>query len=109
MGRHEDGNAVIDQIAAEYGIDRGRLRPLAAASLQQEYEQMGETEGDIGSSDVSIRLSVMALTEPETLRAEAERLRDQDALVARVAASTGRTPEDTLRALREMFAPLDDA
>lgn len=106
MSRHEQGNAALDSIAAEFGIESHRLRPLAAARLQQFYDEAGITDADIGSSDVSIELSSMCLTEPEAVRAEAQRLRDQDALVATVAERTGRSPEDALAALREMFAPL---
>ena len=41
------------------------------------------------------------------LREEAQRVRDRNELVKRVAASTGRSKEETLEALQKLFAPID--
>lgn len=105
MSRHEQGNVVLQEIATEFGIESWRLRSLAAHELEREHREMGWTDGDIGSSDVSIKLSSMCLHEVDTVRTEAERLRDQDTLVARVAGHTGKSHAETLDLLRRMFEP----
>jgi len=105
---HEDGIAEAEAIAAEYGVPLVELRWFAADHLAKRMaHEYPDGDYDIGSSDVSIHLSTLGNYEPEVLREEAERIRDRDRLVRTVSASTGKSYDDTLAALRELFAPIE--
>jgi hypothetical protein len=96
-------------IAAEFDIQLHELRWFASQHLQDDDWPEGE---GIGSSDISIHLAELALGQPELLREQAALICEQaalicdrDELVARVAASTGRTEAETLERLRQLMSP----
>jgi len=104
---HRRGYDLAEAIAAEYGIPIGELRAYASERLAEGYRERGITDGDIGTSDVSITLSQIAQHEPDALRQEAARLRERNDLVSSIAARTGRSEEETLDRLQQLLAPAD--
>lgn len=109
MNAHQRGISTATAIAAEHGIPLAELRAFAAASLADAYREQGITDQDIGSSDVSITLAMLANEEPELLRVEAQRIKERNELVASIAARTGKTQEETLANLQRLLAPIDES
>lgn len=101
----DTGITAVEAIAEEFGIVVTELRWFASHLLAEDWP----SGHGISSSDVSHHLSSLGNYNPEILRVEAERLRDRDALVERIAASTGQTREETLANLQKMFAPKDES
>jgi hypothetical protein len=98
---HERGLKIAVTIQVDADITWAELRQIASEHLERDWP---EGHG-ISSSDVSHHLSHLGRMKPEYLRAEARRIAERNELVARVAASTGRTPEEALAGLRALFAP----
>lgn len=100
----EAGIAVVDALVTEFDLHERdyELRWFASNHLQ---EQGWPKNQGISSSDVSHHLAHLANHQPDLLRAEAERLRDRNELVTRVAANTGKSFEETLRALQRLLTP----
>jgi hypothetical protein len=104
---HDNGYAAAEALAEEYEISLDDLRAFAAERLAEGYAARGITDGDIGTSDVSITLAQIALHEPDALREEAARLQERNDLVASISARTGRSEAETLANLQRLLATYD--
>lgn len=101
---HRKGIEAAQAIAAEFEINVVELWSFASRHLIEVHPDLEE----VGTSDVSIHLAHLGNHEVQVLTTEAERIRDRNAVVKRVAESTGRSEEETLANLRRMFAPIED-
>lgn len=100
---HEEGIAKAQEIAERHGIAFNELRWFAADHLSQDWP---EEEG-MGSSDVSCHLGSLGNYDAHLLEEHAARIAARDDLVRRVAESSGKTEEESLQALRLLFAPAE--
>lgn len=92
------------------GVDFYEVRRFASDHLSQQMrDHYGPDHGHgISSSDTNHHLVSLVEYDTEVLAEEIQRLADRNALVARIAESSGRTPEQTLAGLQALFAPKED-
>lgn len=92
------------------GVDFYEVRRFAGQHLSDYMrDHYGRDHGmGISSSDTNHHLVSMVEYDTEVLTEEIQRLADRNALVARIAASSGRSAEETLSGLQALFAPADD-